>query len=117
MMVDGRWLMVKKVGHCIGVDILQQLIVDHADWGGAAAGQTFNELNADISIFANENWIVVGTIMATGNARCRAKVFHNTIASGHGTAKRPANPNMRFGGAFLPQHRIERNKLEDVDRL
>src|SRR6266478_8920588 len=51
------------------------------------------------------------------NARRSAEVLHELIASSHRAAQRPADPNVRFTRAFLAQHRIKSDQLEDVDRL
>ena len=106
----------KKIGYRIWIDVFAQFIVDHADRRGAAAGQTFHEFDANSSILANENWLVK-TVVSPRNASSRAKVFHNTIASGHRTTKCPTNADVGFGNAFLPQHRIEGYQLENVDQL
>ena len=44
-------------------------------------------------------------------------VLHDPVAAGHGTAQGAANPDVRFAGGRLPKHRIERDQLENVNRL
>src|SRR6516162_11350669 len=98
------------------MDVFMQGLVHHADGGGTAAGQTFYELDAYAAVIANENWIV-NSVMCRGNPRSRAKVFHQAIAARHCATQCPADANVRFAHALLPQHRIKCHQLENVDRL
>ena len=105
-----------------------QLVVDHANRRGAAAGETFDKLNAVISVGTDRNRrmhsILLGLACHTGaqlsrrlNSRSRAQIFHHLITSGHRTTQCSTNTNVRLAAARLLQHRIERNELVNVDRL
>src|SRR5437868_2870723 len=48
---------------------------------------------------------------------CGTKVLYYLITSSHRATERPANADVCFARAFLAQHRIKRDQLEDVDRL
>src|SRR6266536_1269265 len=100
------------------IDIFAQLFTDHADWRGAAARQTFDKLDAVITIGADRNGIVHSVAMAPAiNSRRRTQIFHQPITIGHGTTEGAADADMRFSCRLLAKHRIKRNQLEDVDRL
>src|SRR6266545_3340583 len=87
-------------------------------WRGAAARQTFDKLDAVITIGADRNGIVHSVAMAPAiNSRRRTQIFHQPITIGHGTTEGAADADMRFSCRLLAKHRIKRNQLEDVDRL
>jgi hypothetical protein len=51
------------------------------------------------------------------NAGRSAEIFHYLITTRHRAAERSTNADVRFAGAFLAQHRIKRDQLENVNRL
>src|SRR5206468_1401822 len=93
-------------------------LVHHANRRGAAACQTFDKLDAQISVSADGNrcvYSVTGSLAL--NPSRGAEIFHDLITSSHRATERAANANVRFAGAFLAQHRVEGDQLENVDRL
>src|SRR5205085_5386825 len=97
-----------------------QTVIDHANRRGAAARQTFDKLDAVISVSANGNRRVsraCGTTGSSLNSRGRAQIFHHLITSSHRATERATNPDVRFAGAFFAQHWIKRDQLENIDRL
>ena len=97
-----------------------EIVIDHANRRGAAARQTFDKLDAVISVSANGNRRVsraCGTTGSSLNFRGRAQIFHHLITSSHRATERATNPDVSFAGAFFAQHRIKRDQLENVDRL
>src|SRR5437870_1242952 len=76
------------------------------------------KLDAEISVSADGNrrvYSVTGSLAL--NPSRSAEIFHDLITSSHRATERAANANVRFGCAFLAQHRVEGDQLENVDRL
>src|SRR5205085_2923944 len=97
-----------------------QTVIDHANRRGAAARQTFDKLDAVISVSANGNRRgphACGTIGSSLNSCGPAQVFHHLITSSHRATERATNPDVSFAGTFFAQHRIKRDQLENIDRL
>ena len=56
-----------------------QRLANHADWRGAAAGQTFNKLDAVITVGADRDRIVHFFAMTRAlNSQTRAQIFHQS---------------------------------------
>ena len=44
-----------------------------------------------------------------------AKLIHERVGAGHGTAQGAANPKMVFAGGGAPKHGVESHEFEDID--
>src|SRR6266516_6958265 len=83
-----------------------------------AAGQAFDKLDAIVSIRADGNWIVHSIAVRRAlDTEARAQFFHQLKASGHRATQCAADADMGFARRVLSKHRIEGNKLENIDRL
>src|ERR1700747_3480095 len=57
------------------------------------------------------------TITRALDSQTRAQIFHYFQSTRHRATERAANPDMLFPGRMLAKHWIERDHLENVDRL
>ena len=95
-----------------------ELVIHHANRCGATACQTFDKLDAQISVSADGNRRVYSVTAGLAlNPSRGAEIFHHLITSSHRATESAANANVHFAGAFLAQHRVEGDQLENIDRL
>ena len=108
----------REIRSGIWIDLLVQLVANHAHWRGVTAGQTLNKFDAVSSVGAHRDRIMrFFTITRTLDSQTRAQIFHQFQSTRHRTTERAADPDMRLPGRMLAEHWIKRDHFENVDRL
>src|SRR5205823_2317451 len=104
----------EKKGSGLGADVLDQFILNHANWSGAAAREALDELDAVLAIVAHRDGIVDAVVVAMADdAGGGGRSLHDLITAGHGAAQRPANPDVGFARGPLAKHWVEGDQLEN----
>jgi hypothetical protein len=114
---ESRFRLGQNLRGIIGRNVFVQIVVHHANRRGAATGETFHKLDTEIAVGANRHRMVhpIGIVIPDDSGN-RAKIFHRAITAGHRATQCPANANVRFPGLLLPEHWIESDELENIDR-
>ncbi len=94
-----------------------EFVVDHADWGGPAAGEAFDVFDTVLAVGAYRDWASMMAVFVTLDLREFAEVFHETIRTAHGTREGSTNPDVGLPDRVTPEHRIKRDQLVNVDWL
>ena len=91
-----------------GVDLLVELVVDHHDRRGAAAGEALDELDRDLAVRRDFAGVGVEILLER-----RAGL----VAAHQRAGQRAADLDVPAADRLLPEHRVEGDHFVDVDRL
>jgi len=93
-------------------DALIKLIADHQHRRGAATGEALDKFHRELAIRRG-----LRTRLLRVQAELLTKMPVQLIRAGERAAQRAANANLVFALRLLPEHRIKRHQLVNIDRM
>ncbi len=108
---------IEDGGGILWVNGFVEIVIDHADGGGAAGGEALGEFQAEGAAGAFEE-VGVAVILvgfAEVNADFFGELFEEAVAAGHGAGEGAADADVEATCGFAAEHGVEGEDFEDVD--
>jgi hypothetical protein len=97
-------------------DVLVEVVVYQRHWGGSAARETLDELDAELAVGAHRRGVAVRRGLGI-DAGGLAEGFTHLVATGQRAGERAADADADATGLLLAEPGIEGDEFEDIDRL